>query len=89
MSDVSNQYIERESNQAIAFSANRYASVNLSTDYVPKDYFRALHINIAGDLVITGIDDVEVTISVEAGLWPFGGKKIDSTSTVAGVTALF
>lgn len=90
MSNMSRMYLDRESSQALAFSAIRYENVNLASNYEPEDYFRALYIETGGNLVITGIDGVEVTMLVgNITLFPFGGKKISSTSTVSGVTALF
>jgi hypothetical protein len=81
----------QESGNALSQSANRYKAVNLSSvDFNSTDPFKGLHIGGDGNIVITGVDGLSVTIAVTAGVWPYGGIKITKTGTTAtGIIALY
>ena len=51
--------------------------------YAPTVAFKGLFIGVAGNVVLTGADGVAVTMSLDTGVFPFGGIKITETGTTA------
>lgn len=81
----------KKSADALSQSANRYKAVDLtSTNFVSTDPFKGLHIGGDGNIVIVGVDGQAVTLTVKAGVWPYGGSSIVRTGTTAtGIVALY
>jgi len=52
--------------------------------------FKGLHISVAGNVAIRGVDDVVVILTLPAGCWPYGGTGIvEDGTTSTGIIALF
>lgn len=80
-----------KSHDASVNSSNRYKEVDLSTaDFLSSPSFKALHVGGDGDVTITGVDGVTVTMNLTAGLWPYGGTAIvRATTTATDIVALY
>ncbi len=83
--------IQNKSEGLTPQSATTYQEVDVSEDdfLTPDKPFKGVHIGGAGDLVITGIDDVTVTLAVTPGCWPYAGIAITTDTTATGIVALF
>lgn len=65
-------------------SAINYVDVTYTGGfYAPEVAFKGLFIGVAGDVVLTGADGVAVTLSLDTGVFPFGGIKITQSGTTA------
>ncbi len=65
-------------------SAINYADVTFTGGfYAPTVAFKGLFIGTAGAVVLTGADGVAVTLTLDTGVFPFGGIKITETGTTA------
>jgi hypothetical protein len=56
--------------------------------YQPTNYFKGLYISESGDITIAGYDEVEITIPVTPGVYPFAGKYIVESTTTATISAV-
>lgn len=73
-------------------SALRYEAVDTTAaDWVPTTVFKGLHISAACTVVIKGIDEEIITLSLTPGTYPYGGMAIvkSGTSVETGIVALF
>lgn len=75
-------------------SALRYEAVTYTDgEYVSSDSnvpFKGIIVGEAGDVTIRGVDEVEVTITLEPGLYPLGGIAIvESTTTATNITTCY
>lgn len=73
-------------------SALRYEAVDTTTaDWVPSTVFKGLHISAACTVVIQGIDEETITLTLTPGTYPYGGMAIikSGTSVTTGIVALF
>lgn len=84
------QLINR-SEENLGQSANTYQTVDISAaDWTPAKPFKGIHVGVAGNLVLKGVDGVNATFAVAAGCYPYGGMTVVRTSTTAtGLIALF
>lgn len=65
-------------------SAINYVNVTFTGGfYAPTTAFKGLFIGVAGDVVLTGANGVAVTLSLDTGVFPFGGIKITESGTTA------
>lgn len=57
---------------------------------LPVSPFKGLHISVAGNVAIRGVDDAVVVFALTPGTWPYGGTGIvESLTTSTGIIALF
>jgi len=81
--------------EAVTYHAGEYVPGN-SFPYDPSNVtiepspFKGLHITVAGDVVIRGVDEQTITLTLTVGTWPYGGMGIiESGTTSTGIIALF
>lgn len=86
-----NTQIINDSFQEIINSSLVHQSVNLaSVDFTAPRPFKGLHVGVAGNVTIVGMDGKATTFGLEAGGHPYGGTGIiRATTTATGIIALF
>ena len=76
--------LTHRSYQETGQSAINYASVAYTGGfYAPTTAFKGLFIGVAGNVVLTGANGVAVTMTLDTGVFPFGGIKITESGTTA------
>ncbi len=83
-------FIQFSTNQAPSSSlAHRLISL-ASVDYVAPRPFKGIHVSVAGNVTIVGVDGESTTFALDAGGHPYGGIGITrATTTATGIIALF
>jgi hypothetical protein len=80
-----------DSYKEITGSSLTHRAEDLSTtNYAAPRPFKGLHVGVAGNVTIVGVDGAATTFALDAGGHPYGGIGITKVSTTAtGIIALF
>lgn len=80
-----------DSFQEITGSSLVHAAVDLSAaDFLAPRPFKGIHVGVAGNVTILGLDGKATTFALDAGGHPYGGTGIiRATTTATGIVALY
>lgn len=86
MNQYSPKPLVKQSQDQAFTSATSYFAIDSGDSYLVSDEeyrgaFKAIHLLEDGDVEILGHDGHSELIPLTAGLWPYGGKELESTTS--------